>query len=207
MEQAPNVPPPMKSGANPYDFINDPKQPKQPLGSGMSKQKRILLVVAGIITLVIVGSGISSFIASLGDEVKKDILKTQQQQVELQRVSEIGIKQASSPATKNLASTINFTMVSDGAKLADLAQKAGMKSDKKTLSGGSNPATNSILENALQNNQFDQAFTEVIISLLKEYQVSLQRVHKSSENVDNKQILSGMYDSAQVLIEEAESVK
>lgn len=207
MNQAPNVPPPMRGGKNPYDFIANPDQTKAGNGKVLSKAQRIMLVVGGIFLLLLLVTVISSFISGLGDGIKKDIVATRQQQVEILRVSELGIKQAASPDTKNLATTTNITMVSDSASLAALAEKAAVKTDRKMLAGGYNANTDALLASARQNNQFDKVFTEILIILLKDYQAGLKKIHDQSENVTTKQTLSSIFDSAGILIKEAEEVK
>ncbi len=203
--QAPPAPPPLQPitpAHNPYDFITQPSAPKKGRLFGGSKKQRILIIGVGVMLLFIVVSLIIGLLGSADTGLKADYLTAAQQQTELIRISDIGVKQARSAEAKNLAFNAKSSLVSEQPALLKLAKKARASTDAKSLSGSKDSQTDALLTNAAQTNQFDAIFIKTMQTNLKNYQATLKKIYDQSTQQTTKDILSKDYANAGVLIGE-----
>jgi hypothetical protein len=201
-QQNPAGPP---SGApNPYDFLNESAPHKKSLlPSPSSKNGMIIMFFGGLGLLSIIAIIIFSVIGNIGSDIKADWLSVTKQQQELIRLSEVGSKNASSPEAKNLATNVGITLKASQPSINNLSSKSGAKFNEKSLAAVKNEQTDTRLEAAEQNGQFDATFTAVIREQLVEYQVLLKRLDESSKNKSTLEIISSAYDNAQLLATQA----
>lgn len=203
---APPAPPPLQpvtSSSNPYAFITQSPTtgiPSKPPGG--SKKKRIIIVGAGVVLLLIIGGIVMSILSSASDGPKTDYKELVHQQVELIRVSDLGLKQARSPEARNLAVTTKYSLLSEQPELLKLAKKAGVLTDAKSLTLGQDTQIDSSLKTASQTNQFDEVFIKIMQSNLKKYQAALKKVHDESTSKSTKAILDKDFTNAGILIGE-----
>lgn len=200
--QSPPAPPPTPPNLGKgYEFLTEQPVKKNSLLGG-SKKSRIAIAVAGAILLIIIGLVVYTLLNSASDGTKKDLVIAVQQQNELIRISEIGVKEATSGEARNLAVTTNLSLVSSQTELQDLAKKAGAKLDAKQLKAASNSQSDKTLEQAKQINRFDEEFTKIIESQLLAYQQTLKRIYQSAQNQNSKNSLNQLYENASILIGE-----
>lgn len=169
---------------------------------GSSKKGRIVIAVIGAALILIIGIIVSSILGNAGESTKNDLVTAVQQQTELIRISDIGIKDAAGAEAKNLAITTNLSLSSVQDDLQDLATKAGAKLEKRTIDAGKDEQTDKDLESAKQINRFDETFTEVMQEKLLAYQQTLKRIHEAAQNESSKNTLSELYNNASNLIKE-----
>lgn len=199
----PPAPPPISPHSGPqnqYDFIVNPHKPhRRSLFSGGSKKQRIIIAAAGLAGLLILVSIIMTVLNSAGKANTNDLVLAAQQQQELIRISDIGIKKSRTSSVKNKATTTKLTLESDQPALQAIVKKA-KRVDSKVLKLGQDASTDQTLTAAEQANRFDEVFTATLQKELSEYQQTLKRVHDSSENTRNKQMLAAQYRNVGLLL-------
>lgn len=204
--QIPQAPPPMQPvtpSNNPYEFITQgPPAGKTSRIPGSSKKKRILVVMSGLLVLSIVAAVVIGILNSGAKGPTEDYRNLLSQQTELIRVSGIGTTKAQQAEAKNLAITTNFSLVSQQADLLNLAKKAGVKTDAKSLPNGKNSQTDTSLDNASQNNQFDSEFVKIMRTSLKKYQETVKKIYDETPSKSAKETLAKSYANASILIGE-----
>jgi hypothetical protein len=201
---APPAPPPMTpSGpSNPYDFLQDKPKPKRSFlhfPSGGSKIQRMVLVAVGAVLLIGIGLVFMTILNAPSRAAVNDLMLAAQQQQELIRVADIGVRDANSPDTKNLAVNSKLTLVTDQIKLKAIVNKA-KKIDEKTLALGRDTATDRTLTTAKQSNRFDEVFATILKKELLEYQQMLKRVQDNTSSKVDRQSLSEQMEHISLLI-------
>jgi len=203
--QAPPAPPPLQPPAaphNPYDFITNPGKPakKGLLPGGSSKMGRFIIVGAGAMILIMLGVIVAAVLSSSGSAQKTEYLDLAKQQAELIRVSAIGIDKARQTDAKNLAITTNYSLTSQQPGVLELAKKAGVVTDAKTLAASKNAQTDTLLANADTSNQFDTVFIKTLLAQLQAYNQTLKKIYDGSSSQYSKDTLSKDYDAVNALI-------
>lgn len=202
-QNVPPAPPPLPPSSgqdNPYDFLNTPAKKKRSLlPTGNSKKQRLIIALVGAVILFILVVVIVGILSSSNQGAKQDLLSLQQQQTEILRVADIGIKQANQADTKSLAVTAKFTITSQQGQVASIAKKAGVKPSKKELAAGKNSNTDATLTAAAQSNQFDQVFTTVLKTSLLNYRRNLEKVRTEISGNKSRATLKA-YDDQVVLL-------
>lgn len=204
-QQLPPAPPPITptGASNPYDFLQDKPAPKKTLlPGGNSKIGRLIIALAIFVVLIIVGIIVMNILSAPNRALVSDMVLAAQQQNELIRVADIGIKDAVSPDTKNLSINTKLTLETDQRKLKAVVSKS-KNLDEKTLALGRDSATDKTLTSAKQTNSFDQAFTKLLQKELLEYQETLKRVHDNTGNQTTKQVFAEQHSHAKLLLETA----
>ncbi len=190
----------MVNPSNPYDFITNPvNQPKKSL-LPTGKVGRLIIVGVGLVLLLMLFIIVVSLLGSSDKALKADYAELTQQQTEIIRVSTLGSSSARESSTKNIAINSKLTVSSQQNEILPLAKKAGAPTDTKSLALGSNSKTDQTLESAEQSNQFDQAFSKVLLESLQVYQKQLKKLHDASENQSTKAILSKAFNSVNDLL-------
>jgi hypothetical protein len=183
---------------NPYDFIlKDAPKPKRNLLGGGSFKSRLLIIAGGGLLLLVLAIVFISVLSSGNKGVNQQLLELAQEQTEIMRVSEIGIEKARSADTKNLATTIKYSVTSSRNDVLSIINK---KSTDKALTLKKNSSTDQTLDTAATNNNFDAVFTETMSNTLKTYQANVRTIYNATGNQKTKQTLSDTYNSAGVLI-------
>lgn len=185
-------------GANPYDFITTPgASTKKSLFEGMSKLRMVGLAAA---VLVVLFGGLSLF--SGGDSLKKDYTTLLQQQAEILRITDAGLKTARSTAGKNFAMTTKESIYSQQIALTkQAASSAKVKLKPKVLAAGKSADTDKKLTSADQNNQYDEVLVTVLKDNLKQYQQTLKKIYDQTHKTADKTALDEAYAGVQVLVD------
>jgi hypothetical protein len=185
---------------NQYDFImGSPNAPKQPFSFKNGPSNRLFfLVIIGAAVLIIPFIIYMMLFAGAPDN-KAQLTKLVQQQTELIRVSEIGLKQSRDNAARNLAKTTSLSVSSDLASLKASLNSQKVKTPAKLLNGGKNTQTDQLLTTAGQNNRFDEAFLKELQEELTAYQKSIKSAYEVTTNKKLKDTLSVQYKNASIL--------
>lgn len=206
--QPSNTPPapppyqPVTSGYDPYDFINNPTSPrkKRLLPGGNSNRSRLIIAAVFTLVLILLALVAAIVISSGGSGIKTDYTSLLQQQTEIIRISDIGVSKATQAEAKNIAITTQLSLTSQQPKTRELAKKAGLKIDAKTLALGKDTKTDALLTTAEQTNQFDSVLIKTLQSELKKYQTTLKKIHDASSSKSTKETLSKYYNEVSLLI-------
>ena len=163
------------------------------------------MVVGGGIGLIAVIAIIFGIFAGTASKTPAEVLSIAQQQTELIRIAEIGAKDARGTAAINLASTIRATLETDQASTTALLKKLNATADQKTLALGRNAATDALLTQAKQTNNFDEVFIQTMTTQLTSYQASIKRVYDSTDSKATKDLMKEQYSHAGLLIPTTQS--
>ncbi len=189
---------------NPYEFIfGQGKQPSPSKFQPRSNSSKILLsigFVAGVIIVLIVGF---SLISSIGKAGNDDLVLVRQEQTELSRVLDSGLKNVSSSAIKNTLASLQLSLASDSTSLKSLLDKRGVEIEKAVLESKKDAATDKSLETALQNGSYDTVFLKTVNTLAGDYYASLKAAKLDVETKAEKDLL----DSASKNLETYEATQ
>lgn len=183
---------------NPYDFImQEPHKPKHKITGGSSLKSRVLVVVGGAVALIVLAILFFTVIAGGNKGINQKLLELAQEQTEIVRLADIGIEKARSADTKNLATTIKYSVTSS---LNDVLAIIKKKSTDKNLTVTKNSATDQTLDTAATNNNFDAVFTETMATKLKTYQTNIRSIYDTTENQNTRRVMSDAFNSVGVLL-------
>ncbi|MET1033061.1 MAG: hypothetical protein ABWX94_01015, partial [Candidatus Saccharimonadales bacterium] len=119
-----------------------------------------------------------------------------QTQTELIRVADQGSKDARQQVTKNLATTIQYTMTTQQKRIVDPLGKVS----KKELSLKQKAATDQQLASSKQTSTFDTTFTKIIEEELNAYALELKGLFDLASNDKERDLMSDLYKQTQLLI-------
>lgn len=190
-----------------YGFIMNPQKPAPkrrnllPDGgiSSLSKKQLIMFGAGGFILLAVLFT-IALSVLNSGPSNKDHLLTVVAQQNELIRVSEIAVKEARGTQARNLAQTTRLSLRSDQASLTAALKAQKVKIGGKELGSAKDPKTDQLLEEATQNNRFDEVYLEFIQKALVDYQKNLNTAYQSSVNVRLKETMKIQYENASIII-------
>lgn len=198
---------PNPAPSNPYDFIlNNGQQSKKPgvagaQGSGGgSMKKRILVVLMGLITLVLLFLVFSYIASSASRSGTQDLVNLAAEQTELIRIADTGFTSASSNSSLNFAATTSVSLKTNQQSVKTLISRHGHVLTLKELGGKKDSRVDAQLATAKLNNQYDSTFNKILLSNLLSYQKSVKMLHDASTNASEKQTLSNLYDAVSLII-------
>lgn len=186
------------SGSNPYEFITSPNKPvkKSLFGGGTSgKLFPILILVVIVVVVLAIGASLLG-----GGSSKDDYTKLLQQQAEILRISDLGLKDARGSGAKNFTITTKETIYSQQGTLTKLAASAKVKLKPKVLAAGKNANTDKKLTDAQQTNKYDEVLVTILKDNLKQYQQTLKKIYDSTSKKATKTTLDESYAAVQILI-------
>jgi hypothetical protein len=186
---------------NSYDFIMNPGQkPKKRFSIGGGNfVMTIALIVGGallfMIILVMILNAFGSKKVSTGD-----LVTMTQVQNELIRISDQGARTGTQQVTKNLATTIQFTMQTQQKKTLDFLAKNGKEVGEKELKLKQNASTDQQLTSAKTTSTFDLVFSQIMQNELTTYANDLKQLYSRSPTKTERDLMSGYYEETQLLI-------
>jgi hypothetical protein len=186
-----------------FGFMMDQQPPAQtppgPAGkiSGFGKPAKILAGLGLVFVVVIVAALIFS---SGGSGSSQQVLDLMAQNQEIARVSKAQDQKFTDGNTKGLSATTQATLASQQNELGSYLSKTNVKYGQKELAVKTNPATDTQLETAAQNNSLDDAYAQYLKSSLSAYSISLSATYKSTDSASLKSALQAAYDSVQTLL-------
>lgn len=200
-------PPPQQTPEqNPYDFIMNSGEPvkKSPLGlpSGNSVLQRILIVGGGLVILLVVGIIAMSLLGGSGKSNSEQLLTLAQTQTEIMRVTDVILKQPAtrSESTRILATNTALSVESTQKQVLAMIESSGKKVNTKELGLLKNAKTDTTLNTAALNNQYDDVATQVIITELKNYRTQLKTTYDGTSDQKNKVVLSDAFKGVGLLL-------
>jgi len=160
---------------NPYDFIMDPTQKRQPSGPGLhsEKNKKLIMVVFILVFLVVLAVGVS-FLLSLGKANNQDLIELRAEQTEILRIIDLGKKDITDGSLKNRLASMQAFISSDGLILDDLLGKREVLVTKIQLDSKKDSDVDSALEKALQEGSLDTKLLEVVSDRSNSYYKTLK---------------------------------
>lgn len=198
--------PPYEKPKTAYDFITAPPQAqaKKSFFAGGYKQ-RLPLIAGGGVALLFVVILLSSLLNS-GPSNQDTLLRILQQQTELSRVAQLGVKDAEQ-TTMNLAYNTSVTAQSDQAKLVTSLAAKNVKFKDKQLAVGKDTKTDELLTAARAASNFDETFLQTLDEQLEDYQATLQDAYTNSGSKEVKTTLSDSYANSKLLRTQLETAK
>ena len=186
---------------NSYDFIMNPApKPKRRLGLGGNNFVfTIALIVGGALIFMIVVAMILNAVG--GKKVSTgDLITMTQVQNELIRISDQGARTGTQQVTKNLATTIQFTMQTQQKKTLDFLAKNGTELGEKELKLKQNASTDQQLTSAKTTSTFDLVFSQIMQNELTTYANDLKQLYSRSPTKTERDLMSSYYEETQLLI-------
>lgn len=175
---------------NPYGFIFDPNKQQRPkklaLQSGRSKILVSVGFVAGVIIVAIIGF---NFILSLGKASNTDLVVVRAHQTELQRVIDLGLKNANDLTLRNRLASLQSATATDSFALSDLLKKRKVEIIKTELAAQKDAKTDTALEAALQDGSHDEVLLGIIEKLSNAYYGALKDAKLDVASTAEKELL------------------
>ena len=166
--------------------------------SRFGKPAKILVGLALVFVVVIVAALIFS---SGGSGSSQQVLDLMAQNQEIARVSAAQDQKFTDGNTKGLSATTQAALASQQIEFGNYLSKTKVKYDQKQLAAKTNPATDTQLETAAQNNSLDDAYAQYLRNSLSAYSVSLSKTYKSADSASLKTALQAAYDSVRTLLD------
>lgn len=189
-----------------YDFLqNTPKPKKRILPGGNSKKERIIIFGGGLALLLILFIIVSSVIGSLNKPKTELLLTVVQDQQEIIRVAEMGVKKSKGSASLNYSANLLETVKTD--QTATIKLLSGVKLNNKLLGARLNSKTDDKLNSAEQTNKFDEVFLETMHSILTTYQKDLKTAHSQIESKKTRVVLEKAFNNTQFFLPSTEENK
>lgn len=186
---------------SPYEFILSPsKPPKKKIGLGGNNFALTLAIIVGgaFIFMIILAAILNAF----GSKTlsKGDLITLAQTQNELVRVSQSAAATATQQTTRNLAVTIQLSMITEQKKSLDFLAKNGVKVDDKQLALKQNALTDQQLASAKTTSTFDLVFSQLMQTELENYAKDLKQLNGKAANKTESDLTSTFYSQTQLLI-------
>lgn len=186
---------------SPYDFIMNPsKPPKKKFGLGGNNFAMTLaLIVGGAFLFMII---LTVLLNSFGPKTlsKSDLVTLAQVENELVRVSQSAAASATQQTTKNLAVTIQLSMLSQQQKTLNFLSANGVKVDQKELGLKQDATTDQQLASAKTTSTFDLVFSQLMQDELEAYSKDLKILNGRAANKTERDLTSTFYTQTQLLI-------
>src|SRR6266540_4449571 len=132
-QQYPNAP--QGSQGNPYDFIHNPAKPRKKKAFGSSNNNLLKTAIIVVVVAVVVMIGLTVLLNALAPKRlgAQELTGIAQTQSELLRVASQAAGSAVQQTTKNLATTVQFTMTTQRHQTLNLLAAKGVKVGAKQL--------------------------------------------------------------------------
>lgn len=174
---------------NPYDFIMDPSQRRQPLKPGSGKNKLVVMIAMGLVMIVVLLLGFV-FITSIGKANNDDLVSLRAQQTELLRIIELGKKDLTDATLKNKLTSMQLFISSDGKKLDEFLSQRKVEVSKEQIASKKNSDIDSDLEKAKQEGSLDQALLGAVSDFSNEYYDTLSESLSNATTAKEKELLN-----------------
>lgn len=186
---------------NPYDFIMNPQKPpkkKFSLGGGNFAVTIGVIVGGAFLFMIILAIILNSL--SGGSSSKASLIGLAQTENELARVSQQAATSATQQTTKNLAVTIQLTMLTQQKRALTLLANNGTNVGEKDLALKQNAQTDQQLASAKTTSTFDLTYSQLIQDQLEAYANELKTLHNKTASKAESDLTSSFYEQTQLLI-------
>lgn len=189
------------SQGNPYEFILNPEQPKKSkkVGMGDSFIRTIIFVVLGVVAFFIIAAIVINALApkKLSD---KDLIGLAQTQAEMIRISNQAASQATRQTTRNLATTVQYTMSTQQKQVLEILGGMGVEVAQKELALKQDATTDQRFATAKATSTYDQTYTDIIQTQLTGYATTLKSLTEIASSKKDRDRMSDYYQQTQLLI-------
>jgi hypothetical protein len=205
----PTQSPPTGPHAPEYDFIMDPKKtskgPLLPSFNSSSLITRVGVIAGGLLVLLILFALIKSLLFK-GPDLSAYVTIAQDQQ-ELIHLTSTASSQflTLSSSNKNMAATINITLLSNQNQILTYLAGNHHKVSTKTLNKGIDANLDTQLTNAQAAGTYDASFQSVVEDRLNAYLNDLSRTYQASSGQKGRAILKSDYAQGVLLLNQAKS--
>lgn len=206
---APGVAPAVPASQNPqsqspedsYAFITNPEQPKGPSKfSGLftaSLPIRIGLLAGGLLILVVLFVIMRGLLSNAPD-MTPFVTIAQEQQELIHLVSNTPNQQHLSSGSRNLAATMNASLISTQGATIQYLTNNHKKLNEKQLNLKISAETDTQLTDAAAAGTYNTSFNEVIQAKLNAYANTLQQTYKKTTGKNGRTLLENSYQQAQL---------
>lgn len=132
-------------------------------------------------------------------DITNQLVVIAKQQNELIRIADIGTEKARVADAQNLAMTTKLSLSSQQQNLLGIVGNNGRKLSNNELNESKDASNDRLLNEAEQNNRFDEVFIELLESELLAYQKNLEQVYRQTPDQSTRQALASHYESASLL--------
>lgn len=187
---------------NPYGFIMDTQhQPvKKPLGNQNSLMTRIMVAGAAAFVLLFIFIILNALVFNKKDPSAVLLTTVAAEQQEIARLSDLGEKGATDPATKNYVETVKLSTVTQQHELSAYLAKKKVKPALADLAAKKNTHVDTQLAAAAKSNRFNETFADTIKKNLVEYKSDLEKAYNSASNPTSKALLKRAFSSTSELL-------
>jgi len=186
---------------SPYEFILNPqKPPKKKIGFGGNNFIfTLVIIIGGAILFMII---LALILNAVGGKTTStaDLITLTQTENELARVSQSAATTANQQTTKNLAVTIQYTMLTQQKRTLKVLASNGTTVDVKDLKLKQNAQTDQQLASAKTTSTFDLVYSQLIQDQLQDYANEVKTIHNKSASKTEKELTSDFYEQTQLLI-------
>lgn len=193
---------PPTSPGNPYEFILNPEKPKKPGKFGLGGNKlamTLVFIVGGVLIFMILATILlNAFTPKKIDEAQLTSLA--QTQVELHRISKKASSEATQQVTRNLATTVEYTMMTQKTETLKVLAENGVELGDKELALKQNATTDQKFATAKSTSTFDKTYTEIIETELTTYANTLKQLTTLGSSQKERDRISDYYQQVQQLI-------
>ncbi len=199
----PNTPPPANQTPSVYDFIlSEQSTKKAPKSSGAGGQKnRMILMIIGILVIFMFGAIAYSTLTKNSNDNSSNLIDNEAFQTEIIRIASMSETKSRNVSTKNFASTVLLVTKSDLSKTSEILVKKKTKVPSTAILKKNNPKTDTLLNSAEQNNQYDSTLEAELTKLLIQYQASLTATAQITTASKEKQIYIDMRNNILKIVE------
>lgn len=174
---------------NPYDFIMDPSQRRQPVKPANGKNKLFVMIALGLLMIMVLTIGFV-FITSIGKTNNDDLVSLRAQQTEILRIIDLGKKDLTDAALKNKLTSMQVFIASDSAKLDDFLSKRKVEVTKEQLAVEKDTDIDADLEKAKQEGGLDKALLGAVSGQSNAYYDTLTDSLSEATTVKEKELLN-----------------
>lgn len=189
------------SNTSPYDFILNPQKPSR---AGKFGKKNNLIVTLAIIVVVVlvlmIGTTILLNTLAPKTLTKQDYIGVAQTQNELIRISVVARDSSVQQATQNLATTVDFTLLTQQQQTLQVLSKSGVKLGKKDLALKQDATTDQKFASAKATSTFDTTYTQIIQAKLNDYASTVKALYNKATSKKDRDLMSGFYSQTELLI-------
>lgn len=191
------------SSGNPYDFILNPEKPKRvrKFGFGGSNLFKTIAIILGSAFILMLIATIAVNLLAPKTLKKEDVISVAQTQHELIRVTNEAAGSAVQQVTKNLATTVQYTITTQQQATLKLLSTKGVTVEKKQLELKQNADTDQQFTTATSTSTFDTVFTQIIEKQLNSYASNLKQLYEQGgASKSERDLFAKQHTEVQLLI-------
>lgn len=191
-----------------YSFINSaPQVPSSPLWTNGKLNIKAFAIIGGIgiLVLLIIVFVLSSMFGSKGNSESAALTAIVNQQQKIILSATASTQNAQLQATRNLATSIQFTVTGDQQQLVALLAKNNIKI--KDLQKLKDDQTTTTLSKASDSGVYDTVYLSIVDGQLTEYQKMMKTEYGKTKSEAVKKLLKSAFDNTTTLITQTEAAK